>query len=190
MYKEKEYCIISIVGSHAGESIKEIFKRKIKDTKKIGKTFWLINSYQAKPNLIQEIYNQKKKIKVYFIEPSRKGGAIPTKVSKSAKYYSIDNVVWIPIPKDIGPITGNINNNTCALIMNHLKLSNGNINLKDYANFFNQKDHIKLKQGCSTICAVSKRIPNNPIKSNLRKIVAIGTLYNPSGVWLKSITTS
>jgi hypothetical protein len=31
---KRKYCIISVIGSHAGESVEEIFDRKIKDIKK------------------------------------------------------------------------------------------------------------------------------------------------------------
>ena len=58
--KEK-FIVISIMGPHAGESEDEIFQRKIDDISKIGLTFWLIRSHQAKPNMVQEICQSAKK---------------------------------------------------------------------------------------------------------------------------------
>ncbi len=189
--KEKEYCIISVMGPHAGESVERIFKRKILDTEKAGKTFWLIKSHQAKPDMIQEILmeaqNANVEVTVYFVEPSTQGGAIPTKTSESAKYYSQDRIKWELLPPDIGPVTGNINTSAYALIMDKLELSKNNIDLWEYANFFEQDKPIKIFQGASTLCAIKKTIenPDNRIKSHIREIVAVGRLCHPGGVWLK-----
>ena len=37
-----QYCLLSVMGPHAGETPEVIFERKINDIKNIGKTFWLI----------------------------------------------------------------------------------------------------------------------------------------------------
>lgn len=189
--KEKEYCIMSVLGPHAGESVESIFERKILDTKKVGKTFWLIKSHQSKPDMIQEILmnaqNENMTVNVYFIEPSTQGAAVPTKTSEFAKYYSQDRIKWELLPIDMGPVTGKIDASAYALVLDKLELNHGTIDLWKYANFFNQEKSIKILQGGSTLCAIKKTIqsPDNPIKSHTREIVAVGRLCRPGGVWLK-----
>lgn len=189
--KEKEYCIISVIGPHAGESVERIFERKILDTKKAGKTFWFIKSHQAKPDMIQEILMKAKyenlEVKVYFVEPSTQGGAIPTKTDERAKSYSKDRIKWELLSTDMGPVTGKIDASAYALVLDKLELSRGNLDLWEYADFFNQHKPIKILRGGSTLCAIKKTIqnPDNPVKSHIRKIVAIGRLCHPGGVWLK-----
>ena len=48
-------CIISVMGDHAGEGVVDIFNRKIEDITKINRTFWLIKSPKAKPQLVQKM---------------------------------------------------------------------------------------------------------------------------------------
>ncbi|MEK6828019.1 MAG: hypothetical protein AABX78_01595 [Nanoarchaeota archaeon] len=71
--------------------------------------------------------------------------------------------------------------------MDKLELSKDNIDLWNYADFFNQDKPIKIFQGASTLCAIKKTIEDTDkhIKSHIREIVAIGRLCYPCGVWLK-----
>ena len=185
--------IISVIGPHAGESEEDIFARKINDIEKSDQTYWLIKSWKAKPDMLQSIcshaiekgYN----IKCFFIEPSSIGGATPTKVSNSAKYYSTDNITWSVFPKDLSPVTGKIDGNSYALVFNELKLENGILDLWDYADYFSQSSPLKIMQGASTLCAIKKDSSNIPIlekiKSRFRRVIAVGKLCPPYGVWLK-----
>jgi hypothetical protein len=188
---EKEYCIISVIGSHAGESSEEIFERKILDTHKVGKTFWMIKSFRAKPDMIQEILkkaqNNNSEVKVYFIEASSKGGAIPTKTSELSKCYSQNKIEWESFPTNLSQVTGKIDAGACAVVLDKLELIEEVIDLWDYADFFSQEEKIKIQQGASTVCAIRKDMSNcnNPIKSHIRKTIAVGTLCFPGGVWLK-----
>ncbi len=189
--EKKEYCIISVMGPHAGESSEEIFKRKISDTYKVGKTFWMIKSFRAKPDMIQKILimaqNNNLEVKVYFIEASSKGGAIPTKTSESSKYYSQDRIEWESFPIDLSQVTGKIDAGACAVVLDKLELREDIIDLWDYADLFNQEEPIKIQQGASTVCAIKKDMSkcNNSIKSHIRKTIAVGRLCSPGGVWLK-----
>jgi len=188
-----KYCVISVMGPHAGENEGKIFSRKIDDIKMAGITFWLIKSHKAKPDLVQTICFQaiKNREKIYciFIEPSSAGGSIPTKFSDSAKLFSSDKLSWSELPKGISPVTGKIANNAYGLVFNELTLVNGEIDLWDYAEYFNSRKPLKIIQGASTLCAIKNNMseisPNEKIKSRFRQIIAVGKLCTPYGVWLK-----
>ena len=121
MEKEK-YIIFSVIGSHAGELKQEIFERKIEDINRVGHTFWLYESNQTKPNIVQDFCKRAKKegknVLCFFIEPSSLGGAKPTKISISAKSYSMNNKEWRILPKSLSSVTGKINKGAYALIFN------------------------------------------------------------------------
>jgi hypothetical protein len=51
---DSKYLIISVIGPHAHETENTIFKRKIEDINKVGKTFWLTKSHQSKPDMVQQ----------------------------------------------------------------------------------------------------------------------------------------
>ncbi len=124
-----EYIVISVMGQHAGESEDEIFKRKIGDIEKIGQTFWLIKSYQAKPNMVQQICQLTKKENMeaycFFIEASSRKAAIATKEASLAESYSIDGKTWNILPKGLSPVTGKIDGSAYALVFDQLELVHG-----------------------------------------------------------------
>jgi len=190
---EAKFVIISVIGPHAGENESQIFNRKINDIEISGKTFWLIKSRKAKPDMVQTICLQAKKenkeVFCIFIEPSSVGRSVPTKISNSAKMFSFDKQKWFEIPKNISPVTGKIDNSAYALIFNELMLEKGIIDLWKYANFFDPLQPIKIVRGASTVCAIKKDMrkvsSKEKIKSRFRQIVAIGKLCFPYGVWLK-----
>jgi len=185
-----KYVLISVIGPHAGESENKILNRKIQDINNVGFTFWLIKSYRAKPKLVREfcLEANAKGTECYcvFIESATKKGAIPTKSAYSAKEYSIDNINWSNLPRALTPVTGRLP--AYGLIFNHLELMNGEIDLWNYVDFFNQKEPLKIIQGASTICAIKKDDTLNHvggIKSRFRKVIAIGKLCKPFCVYLR-----
>lgn len=187
-----KYIVISVMGPHAGESEDEIFQRKIGDIKKIGHTFWLIKSFQAKPNMVQQICQiaKKENIEVYcdFIEASSREGATPTKEASSAESFSADGKRWEDFPKGLSPVTGKIDRNAYALVFNQLELVRAKrIDLWDYANYFEQDYPVRIFQGGSTLCGVKKdmKTHKNRINAHIRKVVALGKLCAPFCVWLK-----
>jgi hypothetical protein len=187
-----EYIVISVMGPHAGESEDEIFKRKIGDIEKIGQTFWLIKSYQAKPNIVQQICQRAKKesktVYCIFIEAASNKGAIPTKEASFANSYSADGKTWNILPKGLSPVTGKIDGSAYALVFDQLELVHGKrIDLWNYADYFEQNHPIRILQGASTLCGIKKDMKSHKdrIKSNDRKIVAVGKLCDPFCVWLK-----
>ncbi len=50
---EENYLILSVVGSHAGESEKEIFDRKRREIAEVGKSFWLITHLKQEQMLFK-----------------------------------------------------------------------------------------------------------------------------------------
>lgn len=188
--KKEKYVIFSVIGSHAGESKQEIFGRKIEDINRVGYTFWLYKSNQTKPNIVQDFCKRAKKesenIFCFFIEPSSSGGAKPTKISVSARSYSVDNKEWSILPKSLSSVTGEINKGAYALIFDSLKQIDNEVNLWEYADFLTEKA-IKIRLGNSTLCAVRKNTAEEKdrIKSPNRKIIAIGKLFEPYCIWLK-----
>lgn len=180
------------MGPHAGESSEIIFKRKIDDTKKIGKTFWLIKSYNSKPNMVQDICSaaltkNQTAIPCYFISPSSPSGAEPTKAAIPARQYSADGLEWNDLPKYMSPVTGAINSNAFALVFSELKTNESIIDLAQYADYFSQDKPLTIKQGASTVCAIRKDMTSHPdiVKSRFRRVVAIGILHKPFCVWLR-----
>jgi len=188
--KKQEYVIFSVIGAHAGESRQEIFRRKIKDINRVGHTFWLFKSNQAKPNIVQCFCKRAKKkdrnVFCVFIEPSTPSGAKPTKINTLAESYSVDNKKWSILPKGLSSVTGKIGKGAYALIFDSLRRVNGEVNLWEYADFLTEKT-IKIRLGNSTLCAVRKNTAEetDKIKSPNRRIIAMGKLHEPYCVWLK-----
>lgn len=188
-----KYVIISVMGPHAGEGENEIFKRKMSDIEVVGRTFWLIKSHKAEPNMVQAIcrqaQNEGHNVPCIFIQPSSPAGSIPTKTSDSAKMFSADNLKWSVLPDRLSPVTGKIDSGAHALIFDSLRKEQGALDLWDYADFFKPSKPLKIIQGGSTLCALRKDISDLPdsekIKSRFRGIVAVGTLREPYAVWLK-----
>ena len=188
--KKQEYVIFSVIGTHAGELQQEIFKRKTEDINKVGYTFWLFKSNQAKPDIVQAFCKKAKKrnrdVFCLFIESSTPNGAKPTKINTLAKSYSADNKRWSVLLKGLSPVTGEINKSAYALIFNSLKQIDNEVNLWEYADYLTEKA-IKIRLGNSTLCAVRKNTSEktDKMKSPNRKIIAIAKLHEPYCVWLK-----
>ena len=180
-----DYCIISVVGSHAGENISDIFERKKEDIKKGNNSFWLFNSWQIKKDIVQKLFlTTKDFIPVYFIEPISKNGCIPTKISQRAVEFYLDNdEKWYPIPFYMSKVTGNIKKNTLALCLNNLELVNEQIFLNVYYDY-EKGSPIKIGLGSSTVCAI-RYLEKHTKELIVRKVVAKGKLGYPGIVQLR-----
>ena len=181
------------MGPHAGEDADAIFSRKMDDIRKVGETYWLVHSYKAKPNMVQHICGiasqHAEYVKCYFLAPSSKGGAAPTLHSAPANQFSMDNTNWNPLPLDLSPVTGHITRSACALVFSELKTdATLTLDLWQYSDGLNQEMPIVIRQGGSTICAYRKEMALHParMKSNIRRVVAVGILKKPYAVWLKT----
>ena len=192
MNTEAAYAMLSVMGPHAGEDADAIFTRKIADIQKVGKTYWLIHSYKAKPNMVQHICDIASRldanVRCYFLAPSSQGGASPTLRSAPANYYSTDNTNWNPLPQDLSPVTGHITGSACALVFSELHIEpTAMLDLWQYSDGLDQERPIIIRQGASTVCAFRKDMALHPakMKSHIRRVDAVGTLTAPYAVWLK-----
>ena len=188
----QQYSVLSVMGPHAGEDSDEIFERKIADIRLAGKTFWVIRSHKAKPDMIQTICSAARDRAnepiCAFLEPSSPGGAVPTKISCAAAEYSTDLSTWESLPSGIGPVTGQMTRSACALVFDQLVLCESRVlDLWHYADFFNQEQPVKIRQGASTVGVVGRNtgVHSARMKSHIRQVIAIGRLIEPFAVWLR-----
>ncbi len=93
MMETQEYSVISVMGPHAGEDSTAIFARKIADIHNVGRTFWVIRSHKAKPNMIQRIAAatraRSNEPLCAFLSPSAPGGAVPTKTASANSHNAV-----------------------------------------------------------------------------------------------------
>ena len=188
----QEYSVVSVMGPHAGEDSDTIFARKIADIRNAGRTFWVIRSHKAKPDMIQTIgsaiRDRSGESLCAFLAPSSPGGAVPTKTSSVATQYSADRSAWQALPSGISPVTGQMTRSTCALVFDQLCLrESAVVDLWQYADFFNPEQAVKIRQGASTAGVVGKDTSTHPdrMKSHIRQVIATGRLVEPFAVWLK-----
>jgi hypothetical protein len=189
--KSSHYAILSVMGPHAGEDSETIFSRKINDIISIGRTFWVIQSYKAKPESVQQLcqtaLDNGQTPLCIFLAPSSTNGAKQTKTSSAASAFSPDQVKWLTLPKGLSPVTGNIKR-ASALVFDELKMIElQTIDLWQYADFIDPNLPVKTRQGVSTLCAVRQDTKKHPerMKSRFRQILAIGRLIKPYAVWLR-----
>lgn len=191
-FLREKYVILSVMGPHAGETPEQIFSRKKTDIKTTGRTFWVIQSHKANPTKACNLYHQAKgegkEVYCIFIEPSVKGGARPTSISKTATSFSRNKINWESFSRNMSPVTGKIGNNSYALVFDELQIIKEPIilNLWNYTEFETDQP-IVPKLGTSTICAVTKDMSNHPdrIKTNIRKVTAMAKLSELSCVWIR-----
>ena len=116
----QEYGLFSVMGPHAGEDCDAIFARKIADIRNAGRTFWVVRSHRAKPDMIQTIgaavCSKSGEPLCAFLAPSTLGGAVPTKTSSAASEYSANRSKWHALPAGITPVTGQMAANTCGCL--------------------------------------------------------------------------
>jgi hypothetical protein len=187
-----QYSLFSVMGPHAGEGSAEIFDRKIADVLTTGRTFWVIRSHKAKPDMVQTIgatvCATSGNPLCAFLAPSSPGGAAPTKTASAATAYSADHCVWNPLPSGIGPVTGQLTPGTCALVFDDISLQPSTaVDLWQYADFFAPGRPVTIRQGASTLGVTPHDTSSHPdrIKTHLRAVLAIGRLAHPFAVWLK-----
>lgn len=176
--------LISVVGTHAGETLKQIFKRKRKEIEKAGFTFWLYKSHSAKPKTIQKLAKNNKETLCFFVKASSRTGARPTKDKELSTHFSVDGVRWQKIPKNI-LVTGS-SKSAFALVLKDIKLVKNSIDLWHYSDFNNQKEPVKIRLGDSTLLITQKDSSKHPnkMKSHIREVVAIAKLKAPFCVQL------
>jgi hypothetical protein len=192
MMERQEYNLFSVMGPHAGEDSEAIFARKIADIRRAGRTFWVVRSHKAKPDMIQTIgatvCGRSCEPLCAFLAPSSLGGAVPTKTSSAATKYSADRCGWQPLPTSITAVTGQMTPSTCALVFDQLCLrASAIVDLWQYADFFAPEQPVRIRQGASTLGVIRGDTSKHPdrMKSHFRQVVAVGRLVPPFAVWLK-----
>ncbi len=190
-FSKQKYVVISVIGPHADESEEEILERKRKEIKEIGNSFWLHKSYNAKPDIVQNLCKEALKERnapiCIFIQASSKKGAQATKQGDRMREFSVDRKQWKRIPAGI-LVTGSPKN-AFIMIFNKLDLIKEKkcLDLWNYSLFGFPGKAIKIALGASTICCLKESSKDDPnkMKSNLRKVVAIGKLAYPFAAWVR-----
>lgn len=180
-------CIISVMGDHAGECVDQIFRRKTRDIRRIGKTFWLTKSRKAQPAGVQELCRTVPTYAV-FVEPAAKGGARATTTGDVAKEYSDDRELWYRLPEGLSPVTGKLDKGTSALVFDMMTTAvSGTLDIWGYAEFPDMQKPLKFRPWWSTVCAARKDMTLHPEKmeSRYRAVVAVARLAEPYCVWLR-----
>lgn len=180
-------CVVSVMGDHAGESVDAIFKRKIADIGRTGKTFWLIKSPKARPAQVQEICRAIPAFTI-FVHPATKGGARPTTAETAAEEYSADGKSWHRLSQGISPVTGKLDRGASALVFDKIETAaSGMLDLWDYEDLSDPQTPLKFILGCSTVCAVRENMTSHPgrMKSRYRRVIAVARLAEPYCVWLR-----
>jgi hypothetical protein len=190
--KSQKYSVFSVMGPHAGEDCDAIFRRKIADVRNVGRTFWVVRSHKAKPDMIQSVgatvCGRSSEALCVFLAPSSTGGAVPTKTAAAAAEYSADRCEWTRMPHGMTPVTGQMTPSTCALVFDQLcLLTSAFVDLWQYADFFDPKRPVIIRQGASTLGVMRKDTSKHPnrMKSHLREVIAFGRLVHPFAVWLR-----
>lgn len=181
MYKEP--CLLSVIGPHAGESVEQIFKRKIEDADKLQQTFWVFKSYFCTPDMVHRLCQQRT-IKCYFLEPKSRGGSAPTTGAEVGTEYSSDRRSWTSLPVGLSPVTGKLGRDgATALVLKSIVVSAVPIwiDLNRFNNIANGTP-VAFRQGGSTVCAEPRE---NSIGQDLRQIAAIAELCEPFCVWVR-----
>ena len=172
--------VLSIIGWHAGESVDDIVKRKCADVVKIGRTFWVYQSWKAPVPQVQKFGSAFPEPTVYFL----KGSAFPASTEHRAGQTSVDGKNWEDLPSGIGKVTGKLPGG--ALIIGSLSaVSDHEIDLWDYVEH-PALQPLKFQQGASTVCALPAQTGQAAgMKSHIRGIVAIGRLAPPYASFLR-----
>jgi hypothetical protein len=185
------FVVLSVMGPHAGEDEETIFSRKIADTRRCGRTFWLVRSNQASPPLVQNLASEAQAQVLHasclFVAPSSPEGARPTEHSAAAELYSPDGQTWTPFPKLMTPVTGKIDRSAYALVFDELSLVPGEVDLWRYTDFKDPSQPIRFRLGASTVCALKGDTDSHPhrMRSHVRRVVAVGRLCLPFAVWVR-----
>lgn len=186
--KKSNHALITVVGSHAGESLSAIILRKQKEVQQRAIAYWLFKSFKARTlqvqGLCKEARLQGEVVDCYFIEASQKNGARPTNYDDSVKFISEDAAVWKPLTKEC-KITGKIDKQSTALVLSDIRLAEDSttVDLWDYSEFQTGLP-VKLQLGASTVCCY--KTPSIGMQSRLRRVIATGKLCPPYAVWVKS----
>ena len=184
---EQPRCIVSVMGSHAGEDTHAIFARKKADVVRVGVTFWLMRSPKARPPQVAELC-QASPAYALFVAPATHGGARPTTCEDAATEYSCDRHLWQRLPAGISPVTGKLDASAAALVFDMLATDvSATVDLWAYGEASAVATALRFRLGCSTVCAIRADMTQHPnrMKARYRALVAVARLTYPYCVWLR-----
>ena len=156
--------VFSLVGPHAGQSLEEIFERKIEDCETLNETFWVYQSSRCTKGL----FDAHKPPEVWFISASKPGAAKQTKSSTLAQQFFKNNQ-WFDFDKDLSPVTGRIRSKSTAFQLTNLRMVNETIDFNNYVDVVTNKP-LRFSQFCST--TIGTLTKNKSEESRLRTICA------------------
>ena len=178
---QERQCVLSVIGPHAGESMSQIYERKIQDIANVGKTFWITSCGKFIFEKINDLCITND-LYIIFIAPSSPNGARPATTETAASGYTI-NGVFSPFPEEMSPVTGNINRKTAALVFDELQLlDENNASELDLWNYMDAVtlNPIRFALGSSTKpCLLNTESEKSGMKSRYRKISAVGHFTPP-----------
>ena len=187
---EHTRCVVSVMGSHAGEDAEAIFARKSADIARAGVTFWLMRSPKAQPPQVAALC-QLSPAYALFVAPATRGGARPTILEDAAAEYSRDRHSWQSLPDGMSPVTGKLDGSTAALVFDMLSTDvSATLDLWAYEDASGTSaipGPLRFLLGCSTVCGVRTSVTQHPnrMKSRYRAVVAVARLAFPYCVWLR-----
>lgn len=170
--------VLSVMGPHAGEGSEAIFTRKAADVARVGQTFWLCRSPQARPDrLVDERF-------VIFLAPTSPGGARPTTTSTSAREFSCDGSSWSAFPQDVGPVTGKMTRGAYAFVLIEMAQCSSTLDLWSYAT---GDEPVRFRLGASTLPArrADMSVRDGRAATRFRTVVAVARLGSTRAVWLR-----
>ncbi len=172
---DQPFCVLSVIGPHAGESMPQIFARKLEDIACCGFTYWLGRSYGCSPQQFASLQAEQD-ITCYFLEPAVPGGARPTTEAGIAYEY-FANDCWHPLNQHLSPVTGKVSDGRAwALVLKSIAFPVADtINLNAFTDL-RGGIQVKFKLGYSTVLA-NPSAPSDAVK--LRKVAAVATLAFP-----------
>lgn len=162
--------VFSLVGPHAGQSLEEIFERKIKDCETLNQTFWVYQSSRCTKNL----FCAHKPTEVWFVSASKPGAAKQTKSSTLANQFFTDNE-WVDFNEDLSSVTGRIHSKSTAFQLTNLRMVNETIDFNSYTDLITKK-LLRFSQFCST--TIASKTSDDSEEHRLRIICAKAILQN------------
>ena len=178
-----EYLIVSSAGQHAQEDWHTIIERKRGDIATAGHTIWLTNSLATRVEIVQQFCKDHGGRSVLFVAKGEKSSQKGPPTDDPAKFYSADQKKWLPIPKDLSPVTGKITRATTGFWFDALEEITSKVTL-DLDCFANAKNGLPLSRFTNVESAYPVR-RTRPLSGDQYRLLAIGRLTNHFAVWLR-----
>lgn len=188
--QEVHHCpraILALGVNNPGYPLQAIFSFKQEDVQKLGFTIYRINSSKATVDMVQQFGKGMERLPLIILEPTSDFGDGPQHINSSAKFYSSDSRQILPIPERMNRVRGTLGSNTCGLTLSGFRriTAEYHLNLLRYEDFSKPGSAIDFEQWSAAACAVkSERQISGGMQTFLRKILAVGWVCSPFGVWL------